>query len=88
MSQSTTFESRVASGRAEYSEGHVAKMIEAQTAKLPSDVFLWAAGGAMVTSLLYELAGQDRKSIFFGQWAPSLLILGLYNKLVKLHGSE
>jgi hypothetical protein len=63
-------------------------MIEEQTAKLPSDVFLWAAGGAMVTSLLFQVAGDDRKATFFGQWAPSLLLLGLYNKLVKLHGSD
>jgi len=23
-----------------------------------------------------------------GQWAPTLLILGIYNKMVKLHGSD
>ena len=26
--------------------------------------------------------------MFVGQWAPTLLILGLYNKLVKQHGSD
>ena len=26
--------------------------------------------------------------VFVGQWAPTLLILGLYNKLVKQHGSD
>jgi hypothetical protein len=25
---------------------------------------------------------------FVGQWAPTLLILGMYNKMVKLHGSD
>jgi hypothetical protein len=27
-------------------------------------------------------------SVFVGQWAPTLLILGLYNKLVKQLGSD
>ena len=26
--------------------------------------------------------------VFVGQWAPTLLILGLYNKLVKPHASD
>ena len=27
-------------------------------------------------------------SLFVGQWAPTLLVLGLYNKMVKTMGSE
>jgi hypothetical protein len=45
----------------EYSEGFVAKAIEEQTAKLPSDVFLWAACRSMVGSLLFQLMGEDKK---------------------------
>jgi hypothetical protein len=32
----------------------------------------------------------DRKhdALFVGQWAPTFLILGLYNKLVKVAGSD
>jgi len=70
------------------SEGYIAKMIEEQTVKLPSDVFLWAACGSIVGSLAFQILGDDKKATFVGQWAPTLLILGLYNKLVKLHGSE
>ena len=69
-------------------EGPLAKMIEEQTAKLPSDIFLWAAAGSIVGSLAFQLMGDHKKSTFVGQWAPTFLILGLYNKLVKLHGSE
>jgi hypothetical protein len=69
-------------------EGYVAKMIEEQTAKVPSDVFLWAAGASILGSLALKSMGQDRDATFVGQWAPTLLILGLYNKLVKLQGSE
>jgi len=32
--------------------------------------------------------GDDRKANFIGHWAPTFLLLGLYNKMVKLHGSE
>jgi hypothetical protein len=88
MAYSTTMGRGARAGQDDYSEGYMAKLIEEQTAKLPSDVFLWAACGSMVTSLMFQLAGDHQKSTFFGQWAPSLLILGLYNKLVKLHGSN
>ena len=30
----------------------------------------------------------QRWSLFVGQWAPTFLILGLYNKLVKVAGSD
>lgn len=69
-------------------EGVVARTIEQQTAKLPSDVFLWAAVGSIGGSLAFMLAGDAKKATFIGQWAPTFLILGLYNKMVKLHGSE
>ncbi|HZS50931.1 MAG TPA: hypothetical protein VFA54_08730 [Bryobacterales bacterium] len=72
----------------EHREGRVARAIEQRTAKLPSDVFLWAALGSMAASLVLQLMGERQRSNFVGQWAPSFLILGLYNKLVKLHGSE
>jgi hypothetical protein len=72
----------------EHGEGTVAKMIEEQTTKLPSDVFLLAAGGAMAGSLALHVMGDHKNSTFVGQWAPVFLILGLYNKLVKVWGSE
>jgi hypothetical protein len=69
-------------------EGPVARTIEQQTAKLPSDTFLWAALGSIGLSLVFMATGQEKKANFVGQWAPTLLILGLYNKMVKLHGSD
>ena len=74
--------------RSEHAEGSVAKSIEQQTAKLPSDVFLWAAIGAIAASATLHLAGNKNGSVFVGQWAPTFLILGLYNKLVKQFGSD
>jgi hypothetical protein len=74
--------------RQEHSEGKVAKAIEDQTAKLPSDTFLWAAVGSMATSMTLQLMGNKHASLFVGQWAPTFLIFGLYNKLVKQLGSD
>jgi hypothetical protein len=73
---------------AEHSEGRVAKTIEQQTAKLPSDTFLWMAIGAMSVSASLQAMGNRNASLFVGQWAPTLLIFGLYNKLVKQLGSD
>jgi hypothetical protein len=74
--------------RQQQTEGHVARRIEEQTAKLPSDWFLWAAVGSMVVSASLQFAGNRQVSNFIGQWAPTLLIFGLYNKLVKQRGSD
>jgi hypothetical protein len=69
-------------------EGKVAKTIEKQTAKIPSDMYLWSAVGSMALSLGCFIAGKRHLSLFFGQWAPSLLIIGVYNKLVKQEGHD
>ena len=72
----------------QHSEGVVARTIEQQTAKLPSDVFLWAAGASIVGSLFLQFSGKQHEALFVGQWAPTFLVLGLYNKLVKVAGSD
>lgn len=74
--------------RPEHAEGRVARGIERQTGKLPSDLFLWAALGSMAASATFQIRGQHEWSLFIGQWAPSFLLLGVYNKLVKLAGSR
>ena len=77
-----------AGARPEHREGLVARSIEQQTAKLPSDLFLWGALASIATSLIFQITGDDKKATFVGHWAPTFLTLGIYNKLVKLHGSE
>ncbi|MBA2378805.1 MAG: hypothetical protein H0V76_04445 [Blastocatellia bacterium] len=72
----------------EHTEGTIARTIEEQTAKLPSDLFLWAAVGAIGTSLILELSGKEEKAHFLGQWVAPFLLLGVYNKLVKIGGSD
>lgn len=71
-----------------HSEGTVARTIEHYTAQMPSDWFLWAAGGSIAASLTLQALGRKHDALFVGQWAPTLLILGLYNKVVKVAGSD
>ncbi|MBE9461450.1 hypothetical protein ACFP1I_01620 [Dyadobacter subterraneus] len=72
----------------EHEEGKVAKAIEEQTAKLPSDIFLWASFVAIGASLTLKIMGRKHTALFVGQWASPFLLLGVYNKLVKLEGHD
>lgn len=71
-----------------HEEGPVAKTIENQTAKLPSDTYLWAAVGAMGVSLALQCLKQKHVSLFIGQWAAPFLLFGIYNKIVKTQGND
>lgn len=72
----------------DHSEGKVAKTIEEQTSKLPSDVFLWSALGSMAASATLKILGKDKTALFVGQWAAPFLLLGVYNKIVKVEGHD
>lgn len=74
--------------REEHAESQVTRLIEQQTAKLPSDVFLFGALGAMGLAVALELWGHSRASRFVGMWPPALLTMGMYNKLVKVMGTR
>ena len=65
----------------------LAKTIEKQTAKLPSDSFFgwhWFDCGFSNA----KNSGRQKDALFVGQWAPTFLVLGVYNKLVKQLGSD
>ena len=72
----------------EHREGPVARVIEEYTAKLPSDLFLWAALGCMAISATLKIMKKDEEALFVGQWPAPFLIMGLYNKVVKVEGSD
>ncbi len=71
-----------------HQEGKVARAIEEQTAKLPSDLFLWTSVVAIGASLTLKIIGRKHTALFVGQWAAPILLLGVYNKLVKLEGHD
>ncbi len=62
--------------------------IEAQTSKLPSSGYLGLAIGAMAASAILKSLGKDDWALFVGQWPAPFLLMGVYNKLVKQHGSD
>ncbi len=70
-------------------EGELTKRIEEQTAKMPSVGFLGLAIGSMALSAGLALFSERKEyANFVGLWAPSFLLIGIYNKLVKLQGSD
>lgn len=84
----TDLKTKVSQYNPEHQEGKVAKTLERQTSKIPSDWFLWAAVGSMAASLTLKVLKQDKTALFIGQWAPSFMLLGIYNKLVKQLGHD
>jgi hypothetical protein len=66
-------------------EGDLTRAVETQTAKIPSIGFLNLAIGSMVLSAVTALIFRNRPlGNFFGLWVPSLMLVGVYNKLVKM----
>jgi hypothetical protein len=57
--------------------------IEQMTKRVPSVSFLGLALGAMAVSATLMLMGRKTWANFVGQWVPTILIMGTYNKLVK-----
>jgi hypothetical protein len=77
---------RVAPGEAQ--EDQITAAIEKVTSQVPSSVFLGAAIASIIGSVAYKAANKNHEALFVGQWVAPFLILGLYNKMVKQHGSD
>jgi hypothetical protein len=69
-------------------EDQVTAAIEKYTAQVPSSAFLAIAVGSMAVAAALHFTTRKHTSLFVGQWAAPLLLLGIYNKLVKQHGSD
>jgi hypothetical protein len=72
----------------EHKEGDITKAIEYYPSQVPSGTYLTLALGSIGLSLGLQMMGKKHAATFVGHWAPTILILGLYNKLVKVKGSE
>lgn len=78
----------ISSGVSGAREDQLTSAIESQTSKIPSSGYLGAAIGAMLASAILKSVGKNDWAMFVGQWAPSILVIGLYNKVVKQQGSD
>lgn len=65
-------------------EGKTTAMIEERTSKVPSGAFLGLAVASIAGSAALMLSGRRQAALFVGQWVPTLLLIGVYNKVVKL----
>ena len=61
----------------------MAKSIEEQTAKLPSDTFLWLPRPSTRAPPTPKNTGRRKNAPLRGPWAPRVLLFGAYNKLRK-----
>ena len=77
---------RVSKGEAQ--EDQVTSAIEKVTSQAPSSLYLGLALGSMAVSVGLHLSGKKHESLFIGQWAAPFLLMGIYNKMVKQHGSD
>ncbi len=77
---------RVRAGEAQ--EDQVTSFLESYTSKIPSSFFLGAAITSILGSLMAKIQGKDDLALFIGQWPAPFLLLGIYNKMVKQHGSD
>jgi hypothetical protein len=69
-------------------EDQVTSLMESYSSKLPSSFFLGACFASIIGSLVLKTQGKDENALFVGQWAAPFLLLGIYNKMVKQHGSD
>src|SRR5687768_9381764 len=70
LCERSSFMSRLMSSESDavqHREGGLAKSIEEYTARLPSDTFLWLAGGSIIGSLTLKMLGKDNDAMFVGQ---------------------
>jgi D-serine dehydratase len=77
---------RVHAGEAK--EDQVTAAIEKYTAQVPSSAYLGLAIAAIAASVTFQVAKKEHAWLFVGQWVAPFLLLGIYNKLVKQHGSD
>jgi hypothetical protein len=80
--------SGIGSQRPSKTEDQFTKTVEAYTSAIPSSGFLGVAMGAAALSLVCQAMGRGKWGNFIAQWVPTWLIIGLYNKLVKLEGHD
>jgi hypothetical protein len=88
MEKSSTIDKSISQNQAPV-EGDMTKKIENVTARVPSLGYLGLALGSMALSAgLAVVSRQRTMANFVGLWVPSFLLMGIYNKLVKLEGND
>lgn len=50
---------------------------------MPSSVYYGGVLGSIILSVYLFMSGKRETGIFIGLWAPTILNLGVYNKLIR-----
>ena len=74
--------------KGEAREDQLTAALEKVSSQAPSSLYLGLALAAMAVSLGLHLANRKHEALYVGQWAAPFLVIGIYNKLVKQHGSD
>ncbi len=71
-------------------EDQVTAAIEKYTATVPSSAYLALALVSIAASVTLQITQKEKANgaLFVGQWVAPFLLLGIYNKMVKQHGSD
>ena len=69
-------------------EGTLTKKLEQLTASLPSTTWLVAAAVSLAGSITLRMFGRKTPAWYVGMGVPAFLLIGVYNKIVKVKGSD
>ena len=78
---------RVVAGEAQEDQLYE-EMIDRPIGKIPCSLFLGSAIVSILISVSFKIAKKQAEGLFVGQWVAPFLALGIYNKLIKQHGSD
>jgi hypothetical protein len=73
-------------GRQASERGH--RAVERGADWLASEVLVMAAGASVIGSLALKIAGRPHDALFVGQWAPTLVGLAVFTRLIQTHGAR
>lgn len=69
-------------------EGKMTQKVEQYTADVPSGAYLGLAVGSMLVSATIAILSRRKGTAnFIGLWVPTIMLVGVYNKLVKMESS-
>lgn len=70
-------------GVEEIKEGEPTKAVARFQEGVPSPIYLYAAGASILGSLILFLGKKREAGIFMGLWAPTILNMALFYKLLR-----
>src|SRR5947209_13279466 len=53
------------------------------TDQVPEEIWYWGALGSIIVSAALFLFGKRDWSVFVGQWPPTFLLFGLFDKILR-----